>query len=158
MARRLVEAGASGLVLFNRFYQPDFDIESRTIEPSLNLSTSAEIQLRLRWVALLSNQIETDFAVTGGVHTAHDIIKSLMAGAKVAMTTSALLRNGIPYLSRLLADLEQWLDYHKIASLDEIQGCMSQGIMADSAALERANYMSVLSSFDNEKVISDANR
>lgn len=158
MARRLVEAGASGLVLFNRFYQPDFDIESRTIEPSLNLSTSAEIQLRLRWVALLSNQIETDFAVTGGVHTAHDIIKSLMAGAKVAMTTSALLRNGIPYLSRLLADLEQWLDYHKIASLDEIQGCMSQGIMADSAALERANYMSVLSSFDNEKVLSDANR
>lgn len=156
MARHLVEAGANGLVLFNRFYQPDFDIETRTIEPSLNLSSSVELRLRLRWAALLSNQIETDFAITGGVHTAQDVIKSLMAGARVAMTTSALLRNGISHLGRMLADLEQWLDQHDIANLDEIRGCMSQGIMEDTAALERANYMNVLSSFD-ERVKSDAN-
>lgn len=158
MARRLVEAGASGLVLFNRFYQPDFDIESRTIEPGLNLSSSAELRLRLRWVALLANQIGTDFAVTGGVHTAQDVVKSLMAGAKVAMMTSALLSNGIPHLGRVLADLEQWLDQHDIADLDEIRGCMSRGMMEDTAALERANYMAVLSSFDDKKVESDANR
>jgi dihydroorotate dehydrogenase (fumarate) len=150
IARRLVAAGANGLVLFNRFYQPDFNIETRTIEPSLNLSHSAELRLRLRWVALLSSQIETDFAVTGGVHTAEDVIKSLMAGANVAMMASALLKNGIPHLSQVLADLAQWLDNHNIANLDEIRGCMSGGAIEDTAALERTNYMSVLSSFDKQ--------
>jgi dihydroorotate dehydrogenase (fumarate) len=148
MAQRLVEAGANGLVLFNRFYQPDFDIETRTIEPGLTLSHSSELGLRLRWVALLSNQVETDYAVTGGIHTAEDVIKSLMAGADAAMMASALLRNGIPYLGKVLTNLEHWLDDHHVTCLDEIRGCISRGTMEDTAALERANYMSVLSSFE----------
>jgi dihydroorotate dehydrogenase (fumarate) len=150
IAQRLVAAGATGLVLFNRFYQPDFNIETRTIEPSLNLSHSAELRLRLRWVALLSSQVKADFAVTGGVHSTEDVIKSLMAGASVAMMASALLKNGIPHLGQVLADLEQWLDNHNIANLNEIRGCMSGGAIEDTAALERANYMSVLSSFDKQ--------
>jgi dihydroorotate dehydrogenase (fumarate) len=150
IAQRLVAAGANGLVLFNRFYQPDFNIETRTIEPSLNLSHSAELRLRLRWVALLSGQVKADFAVTGGVHSAEDVIKSLMAGASVAMMASALLKNGIPHLGQVLADLEQWLDNHNIVNLNEIRGCMSGGAIEDTAALERANYMSVLNSFDKQ--------
>lgn len=148
IARRMVEAGADGLVLFNRFYQPDFDIESRSIEPGLNLSSPAELPLRLRWVALLANQVETDYAVTGGVHTAEDVVKCLMAGARVAMTASALLRRGIPHLRQLLSGLEQWLDAHEVAALDEIRGCLSRGMMDETAALERANYMSVLNSYE----------
>ncbi|MFZ0544811.1 MAG: dihydroorotate dehydrogenase-like protein [Candidatus Promineifilaceae bacterium] len=148
LAQRLVDVGVNGLVLFNRFYQPDFNIETQTIEPSLSLSSSAELRMRLRWVALLSNQIKTDYAITGGVHTAEDVVKSLMAGANVAMTTSALLKNGISYLDRMLTDLEDWLDQHDIVSLDEIRGCMSRGKKEETAALERANYMNVLSSFE----------
>lgn len=147
-AQQLVEAGVNGLVLFNRFYQPDFDIETRAIEPDLSLSHSTELRLRLRWVALLANQVETDFGVTGGVHTAEDVVKSLMAGAKVAMMTSALLRNGIPHLSKVLDELRLWLDNHEVANLDEIRGCMSRGAKEDTAALERANYMNVLTSFE----------
>ena len=120
--QRMVDSGADGLVLFNRFYQPDFNIETRTIEPSLNLSSSDELRLRLRWVALLSNQITADFAVTGGVHTAEDVVKCLMAGANVAMMTSALLKNGISHLAKILADLESWLDQHEIDNLEEIRG------------------------------------
>jgi dihydroorotate dehydrogenase (fumarate) len=150
MAQRLVEAGVGGLVLFNRFYQPDFNIETRSIEPSLDLSCSAELRLRLRWVSLMANQIETDFAVTGGVHTAVDVIKCLMAGADAAMMTSALLKNGISHLAQVLLDLEQWLDRHEINSLVEIRGCMSQGTLENTAALERANYMNVLSSYEQE--------
>lgn len=150
IAQRLVIAGVNGLVLFNRFYQPDFDIESRTIEPSLQLSSSAELRLRLRWVALLSNQLETDFAITGGVHTAEDVIKSLMAGANIAMMTSALLKNGPSYLEEVLTDLERWLNDHNISNLAEIRGCMNQAALEDTAALERANYMSVLSSYEKK--------
>jgi dihydroorotate dehydrogenase (fumarate) len=146
IARQLVESGANGLVLFNRFYQPDFNIETRTIESNLELSTPAELRLRLRWVALLSSQIETDFAVTGGVHSAEDVIKSLMAGATVAMMTSALLQNDIPHLGRVLSNLEQWLDQHQVGNLAEIRGCLSYGATEETAELERANYMSVLSS------------
>lgn len=150
VAQRLVDAGANGLVLFNRFYQPDFDIETRTIEPGLNLSDSSELRLRLRWVALLSDQIATDFAVTGGVHTAEDAVKALMAGSKVAMMTSALLKNGIPHLEKVLENLNIWLEDHEVTSLDEIRGCMNQGAQQNTAALERANYMAVLSSYENE--------
>lgn len=150
VAQRMVDAGANGLVLFNRFYQPDFDIETRTIEPGLNLSDSSELRLRLRWVALLSDQIATDFAVTGGVHTAEDAVKALMAGSKVAMMTSALLKNGIPHLEKVLENLNIWLEDHEVTSLDEIRGCMNQGAQQNTAALERANYMAVLSSYENE--------
>ena len=144
-AQRLVEAGADGLVLFNRFYQPDFDIESQTIIPSLDLSDSTELRLRLRWVALLADQIKADLAITGGVHTAEDVIKSLMAGAKVAMMASALLQNGIGHLSTVLTELQVWLEQHGYESIQEIQGCLRQGAGSDTAALERANYITVLS-------------
>jgi dihydroorotate dehydrogenase (fumarate) len=149
IARRLVSAGADALVLFNRFYQPDFDIESRTIVPSLDLSHPSELRQRLRWVALLSGRIEADLAVTGGVHSAEDVIKSVMAGAEAAMMASAVIKNGIGYLSTVTADLQNWLDNHAIESLTDIRGCLSQVQIGDSDALERANYLNVLRSNRN---------
>lgn len=146
VARRLVNAGANALVLFNRFYQPDFDIESRTIVPSLDLSNSTELRLRLRWVALLHGQITADLAITGGVHTAQDVVKCIMAGANVAMMASAILKNGIDHISTVTAELNQWLVEHEIASINDIRGCLSQVQIGDSAALERANYLNVLRS------------
>ena len=146
VVRRLVSAGAHGLSLFNRFYQPDFDIESRAIVPSLDLSTSNELRLRLRWVALLAGQIDADLAITGGVHSVEDVVKGLMAGAQVTMIASAVLKNGIDYLQILTDDLNAWLDRHHIESLAEIRGCLSHVQTGDSAALERANYLDVLRS------------
>ncbi|WP_374687801.1 dihydroorotate dehydrogenase-like protein [Promineifilum sp.] len=151
VSRRLVGAGANGLVLFNRFYQPDFDIENRAIEPSLDLSTSSELRLRLRWVALLAGQVKADLAITGGVHTAVDVIKSLMAGANVAMMASALIINGIDHLATVSGDLQQWLDSHAYASVKDIQGCLSHVQIGDSAALERANYLNVLRTARSQK-------
>jgi dihydroorotate dehydrogenase (fumarate) len=148
IAQRLVEAGARGLVLFNRFYQPDFDIETKTVVPSLELSDSSELRLRLRWVALLAEQIKADMAITGGVHTAEDVVKSVMAGAKVTMMASALLQNGISHLSTVLTELQGWLEQHEYESIQAIQGCLRQKMGSDAAALERVNYMTVLSSFD----------
>lgn len=146
MAKRLVGAKANGLVLFNRFYQPDFDIESRTIVPSLDLSSSTELRLRLRWVALLYGQLEADLAITGGVHSAEDIVKCIMAGASVAMVASAILKNGIEHISVMMDDLNQWLDDHSVESIKEIKGCLSNVQIGDIAALERANYLDVLRS------------
>jgi dihydroorotate dehydrogenase (fumarate) len=148
MASRLDEVGANALVLFNRFYQPDFDLETQAVIPSLTLSDPTELRLRLRWVAILHDCIRADLAVTGGVHTAEDVLKCMMAGAKVAMMTSALLKNGIEHLSVVLENLEQWLVAHGHTSVQEIQGRMSQQAVADPAAFERANYMSVLKSLE----------
>ncbi len=144
MARRLVGAGAHGLVLFNRFYQPDFDIVNRAVVPSLDLSASSELRIRLRWVALLAGQIDADLAITGGVHTAEDVVKSLMAGANVAMMASALIKNGIDHLAKVSADLNTWLDSYAYASAAEVRGLLSHAQIGDSAALERANYLNVL--------------
>jgi len=151
VSRRLVGAGANALVLFNRFYQPDFDIENRAIEPSLDLSTSSELRLRLRWVALLAGQVKADLAITGGVHTAVDAIKSLMAGANVAMMASALIIHGIDHLATVSGDLQQWLDGHAYASVKDIHGCLSHVQIGDSAALERANYLNVLRTARSQK-------
>jgi dihydroorotate dehydrogenase (fumarate) len=145
-SRRLVNAGANGLVLFNRFYQPDFDVENRAVVPSLDLSTSAELRLRLRWIALLAGQINTDLAITGGVHTAADVVKSVMAGANVSMMASALIQHGIGHLATVTADLNRWLDEHAYGSIREIRGVLSHVQIGDSAALERANYLNVLRS------------
>lgn len=147
VARRLDRAGAKALVLFNRFYQPDFDLENLEVAPNLVLSTSQELRLRLRWVAILYGTIEADLAVTGGVHTAEDVLKVMMAGARVAMMTSALLRNGIAHLSRVLADLVAWMEEHEYESIRQMQGSMSQRSVAEPAAFERANYMKVLRSY-----------
>jgi dihydroorotate dehydrogenase (fumarate) len=147
VARRLDQGGANGLVLFNRFYQPDFDLEKLEVTPNLNLSRSEELRLRLCWVAILSGRIKADMAITGGVHTAEDVIKSMMAGAKVAMMTSALLKNGIEHLKTVREGIEAWMEKHEYASIRQMQGSMSQKSVAEPAAFVRANYMKVLRSY-----------
>ncbi len=147
MMVKLDRAGADALVLFNRFYQPDFDLENLEVVPNLALSNSSELPMRLHWVAILYGQIQADMAITGGVHTAEDVVKAMMAGARVAMMTSALLRHGIDYLAEVRAKLVEWLDAHEYESVSEMQGSMSRRSVADPEAFERANYMRVLSSY-----------
>ena len=147
MARRLDDAGANALVLFNRFYQPDFDLEALEVVPSLNLSTPEELRLRLHWTALLHGRIKADIAVTGGVHTAYDVIKSMMAGAKVACMASVLLRHGIGYIPRVLQGVTEWMEEREYTSIEEMQGSMNQLSVADPGAFVRSNYMKVLQSY-----------
>jgi len=149
MARRFAAAGANGLVLFNRFYQPDFDLEQLEVVPNLNLSTSADLRLPLSWIALLYGRVPIDFALTSGVHTAEDVLKAMMAGANVAMLTSELLANGISRVRDILKDLEAWMVEHEYESIEQMRGSMSQQSVAVPAAFERANYMKVLNSFDS---------
>jgi dihydroorotate dehydrogenase (fumarate) len=146
--RRLVEAGADGLVLFNRFYQPDFDLEELEVVPRLVLSNSQELRLPLRWVAILYGRIKADLALTTGVHTGQDVIKAIMAGASVAMTASALLKYGVSYAAEMLREVEDWLDEREYESITQMKGSMSQMAAAEPAAFERTNYMKVLSSFE----------
>ena len=147
LARRLVAAGADGLVLFNRFYQPDLDIERLEVVPNLTLSTSEELRLRLRWVAILRDRVAADLAVTGGVHGAEDVLKAMMAGAAVTMMTSVLLAEGVSHLRIVRADLLRWMEEHEYTSIRQMQGSMSQRAVAEPAAFERANYLKVLRSF-----------
>lgn len=149
LASRLEAAGANGLVLFNRFYQPDLDIETLEVVPNLVLSTSNDLRLPLRWIAILYGQIKADLALTSGVHQAADILKALMAGAQVAMTTSELLANGVGRVSEMLSDLEYWMDVFEYDSVKKMIGSMSQRSVADASSFERANYMKALQSFDN---------
>lgn len=146
MATRLDKAGADGLVLFNRFYQPDFDLEERVVVSSLDLSSSVELRLRLRWVAILYDLVQADFGITGGVHTAEDVLKSVMAGAKVVMMASAFLAHGVEQVTSVLSDMESWLAAHEVESMASLLGTMSQKTVGDQTAFERANYMNVLSS------------
>jgi len=148
MAGQLDRAGADALVMFNRFYQPDIDLDNLEVIANLTLSSSYELRLRLRWAAILFGQIKADIAVTGGVHTAEDVIKTMMAGARVAQMASVLLHNGVPYLSDILVDLERWLETHEYESIRQMQGSMSMRHVANPAAFERANYMKVLNSFE----------
>ena len=146
-AKRLDQAGANALVLFNRFYQPDFDLESLEVVPNLLLSTSHELLLRLNWVAVLYGKVKADLAITGGVHSGLDVLKSMMAGASVAMMTSALLRNGIGHLATVQAELLKWMEEHEYESINQMRGSMSQRSVADPSAFQRANYVKVLSSY-----------
>jgi dihydroorotate dehydrogenase (fumarate) len=146
--RNLASAGANGLVLFNRFYQPDLDIETMDVLPNLELSTSSELRLPLRWIAILYSRIAVDFALSTGIHTARDIVKAVMAGANVAMSTSALLHNGPEYARTLLSGLNEWMEEYEYSSLNQMRGAMSQKNVADPAAFERANYMKILNSWD----------
>lgn len=148
MARQLDKMNADGLILFNRFYQPDIDLETREVVSSLDLSTQAELRLRLRWTAILSSLVKADIAITGGVEHGTDIVKSMMAGAKVTAVASVLLKNGIEYIKQILIELEQWLNENGEESITAIQGIMSQQRIADPAAFERANYMNVLKSLE----------
>ncbi len=146
-AKRVVDAGANGLVLFNRFYQPDFDLDELEIVHSLDLSTSAELRLPLRWISILHGKLNADFALTSGVHTYTDVLKSMMAGAKVAMTASHLLHNDESAVFNILLELERWMSQHEYHSIQQMQGSMSQKNVKEPAAFERANYMKVLSSY-----------
>jgi dihydroorotate dehydrogenase (fumarate) len=148
MARRLVDAGANGLVLFNRFYQPDFDLETLEVVPNLVLSNSNELRLPLRWIAILYGKVQADLALTSGVHTGEDAIKAIMAGASVAMTTSALLKHGTIAIGEILGGMEAWMTAHEYESVQQMKGSMSQGAVAEPAAFERANYMKVLNSYN----------
>jgi dihydroorotate dehydrogenase (fumarate) len=148
IARRFGEAGVNGLVLFNRFYQPDYDLQTLSVVPNLVLSNSNDLRLPLRWIALLYGKIPVDFALTSGVHTAEDVIKAVMAGANVAMTTSELLQKGIPRISQILNDLMVWMEENEYQSIEQMRGSMSKISVAEPAAYERANYMKVLNSFD----------
>lgn len=143
-AHRLDEAGADGLVLFNRFYQPDIDVEELVTVPSLRLSDQSELLVRLRWLAILSGRLRCGLAVSGGVQTAVDAVKATMAGARAVQVVSALLRRGPEYLSVLRADLSNWLEEHEYDSLRQMQGSMNLATCPDPKAYERANYMLVL--------------
>ena len=149
MAQRLAEGGADGLVLFNRFYQPDIDIRTMKPSPHVELSTSAELLLRLRWLAILHGRVRPSLAVTGGVATPNDGIKAVLAGADAVQMVSALLRHGPAYLSGMCRGLEQWLEWNKVASLDEVKGRVSLRHTSDPAAFERANYIRALQSWSH---------
>jgi dihydroorotate dehydrogenase (fumarate) len=147
VARRLTDEGADALVLFNRFYQPDFDLENLEVEPRLVLSQSHELRLPLCWVALLYGELLTDFAVTSGVHNYQDVLKSLMAGAKVAMMASELLQRGVGRIAEILRAVEGWMEEHEYISVNQMIGSLSRTNVADPAAFERANYMKMLASY-----------
>jgi len=143
----MAEAGADGLVLFNRFYQPDFDLEELEVVPHLVLSNSNELRLPLRWIAILYGRIHSDFALTSGCHSVEDMLKGIMAGASVTMVASELLQNGITRIPAILFALQTWMEEHEYTSVTQMKGSMSQQAVADPASFERANYMKVLSSY-----------
>ena len=147
VAARLDGSGAAGLVLLNRFYLPDFDLESLEVVPQLTLSSSFELLVRLHWVAILFGHVRADLVVTGGVHTGQDVLKAMMAGARVAMMTSALLQRGIGHLGLVRREVLAWMEAHEYESIRQMQGSMSYRSVREPAAFERANYMKVLSSY-----------
>lgn len=147
LAYRLECAGAGALVLFNRFYQPDFDLETLAATPNLRLSTPDELRLRLHAVALLSSRLELDLAITGGVHTAEDAIKGVLAGAHVLMMTSALLRHGIEHLREVTAGMTRWMEQHEYETITQMRGAMNAGSVAEPEVFQRANYLKVLGSY-----------
>jgi dihydroorotate dehydrogenase (fumarate) len=147
MARRLVASGADGLVLFNRFLQPDIDPETRSVTPNLVLSTSDELRLPLRWIAILRDQLRTSLAATTGVHTAEDVIKLLLAGADVTMLASALYKRGPDHLRVLLEGVRAWLEEKEYQSVEQMKGSVSQENSADPSAFERSNYIKTLTTF-----------
>jgi dihydroorotate dehydrogenase (fumarate) len=149
-ARELDEAGADALVLFNRFYQPDIDVEQQELL-RINLSSPGELLMRLRWVGVLSERVKASLAVTGGVHTAVDVVKAVMAGAHVTQMVSALLRHGPDYLRQVRVDLEHWLEEHGCESLAELRGSMNLQRCPDPGAYRRANYIRLLQSWDVDR-------
>ena len=147
LARKLEETGANGLVIFNRFYQPDLDIEELDVVPNLRLSTADELRLRLRWLAILSSQVKLSLAATGGAHNAVDVIKAVMAGAHAVQMVSALLIHGPEHITRTLEAIDFWLSEHEYESLRQMQGSMNMSKVPDPDKLTRANYMKMLDSW-----------
>jgi len=150
MAHQLVEAGADALVLFNRFYQPDLDLDRFEVVPHLVLSDSNELRLPLRWTAILHGRIQTDLAITSGVHTGTDAVKAMMAGAKIVQVASELLDKGVGRISGILSEMQAWMEAKEYDSVRQMQGSMSQQHVAEPAAFERANYMKALASWRDD--------
>lgn len=149
LAVKLVEAGAEGLVIFNRFIQPDIDIEKMEVDSTLKLSTSDELLMPLRWTAILYGRAKADLALTSGVHTGVDLVKAVMAGASVAMVASEFVANGVGRATEMLAEMENWMSAYEHVSVEKMRGSMSQQHVENPAAFERANYMKALQSYDN---------
>jgi len=154
LCARLEEAGAKGVVLFNRFYQPDFDIETLEVRPTLHFSTPSELLPRLHWAAILYGHLKGDIAITGGVHSAEDVLKAIMAGGSVAMMVSALHIHGIGHIARVLADLRYWLNKREYSSLRETRGCLSRRSVPDTSPYDRGNYIKTLSSYSLRQTLA----
>jgi len=144
LAVQIDHAGADGLVLFNRFYQPDLDLEKMEVEPSLVLSTPVEKRLPMRWIAILHGQVKASLAATSGIHVAEDVAKLILCGADITMVASVLLKNGVGYLAQMLKELNRWMEDREYPSIEEMKGSMSYRNVAEPAAYERANYLKVL--------------
>jgi dihydroorotate dehydrogenase (fumarate) len=147
-AEKVVDAGAKGLILFNRFFQPDLDIIKLEVVPIHDLSESHDMLLPLRWIAIMFDRIHADFALTSGVHSGEDVVKAVMAGSNVAMTASELLKNGIARAKPMLEEFAKWMDEHEYKSVHQMRGVLSQKSVAEPAAFERANYMKSLLLYD----------
>jgi dihydroorotate dehydrogenase (fumarate) len=154
LCARLEDAGARAVALFNRFYQPDFDIETLEVRPSLHFSTPSELLPRLHWAAILFGHLNGDIAITGGVHSAEDILKAIMAGASVTEMASALHIHGIEHIGRVLADLRYWLEKREYASLAETRGCLSRRSVPDTSPYDRGNYIKTLSSYSLRQTVA----
>ncbi len=146
-AKRLADAGAAGLVLFNRFLEPEFDVDTFEVRPHVEFSRQSELRLPLRWIAILRDQLDISFALTSGIHDARDLVKALLAGADVAMIASSLFRYGPDHVENLLGGLRRWLESHDRACVDQVKGLMSRKNYIDPTAFERANYLQAMSSF-----------
>jgi dihydroorotate dehydrogenase (fumarate) len=151
MAKRFDDAGAKGLVLFNRFYQPDINLENLEVEHSVLLSTPQARRLPLRWIAILYGRVKADLAATSGIHTAQDVVKMIMGGASVTMVCSALYQQGIDHLKTIESRLVAWMEEHEYESVSQMRGCLSQQKCPDPSAFERAQYMRVLTSYNHAK-------
>ena len=154
LAARLENAGARGIVLFNRFYQPDFDIEMLEVRPMLHFSKPSELLPRLHWAAILYGHLNIDLAITGGIHSAEDVLKSIMAGAGITMMASALHIHGIEHIGRVLADVRYWLEKREYASLWETRGCLSRRSVPDTSPFDRGNYIKTLSSYSLRQTVA----
>jgi dihydroorotate dehydrogenase (fumarate) len=154
LVARLEDVGAKGVVLFNRFYQPDFDIETLEVRPTLHFSTPSELLSRLHWAAILYGNINIDLAITGGVHSAEDVLKCIMAGAGITMMASALHIHGIDHIGRVLTDLRYWLEKREYSSLWETRGCLSRRSVPDTSPFDRGNYIKTLSSYSLRQTVA----
>jgi dihydroorotate dehydrogenase (fumarate) len=151
---QLEDAGAKGVVLFNRFYQPDFDIETLEVRPTLHFSTPSELLPRLHWAAILYGHLKLDLAISGGVHSADDVLKGIMAGAGITMMASAIHIHGIEHIARVLADMRYWLEKREYASLWETRGCLSRRSVPDTSPFDRGNYIKTLSSYSLRQTVA----
>ena len=154
LVARLEDVGARGVVLFNRFYQPDFDIEALEVRPTLHFSTPSELLPRLHWAAILYGNVKIDLAITGGVHSAEDVLKSIMAGAGITMMCSALHIHGIEHIGRVLTDVRYWLEKREYSSLWETRGCLSRSSVPDTSPFDRGNYIKTLSSYSLRQTVT----